>query len=134
MLSKTQQIKNLEIYFSGTRQFWWPHKKNSDKKKSSQTRDENYSSRLTSKGKRAIVLGIVIAAMGFAGAIYFGSQFVKEEVNAGGTLPYTLPTQIKSVSPIDLEIVFVVIGVIGFAIFTYGFATKVDKPLDFYPP
>jgi hypothetical protein len=104
------------------------------RKKSSQTPDENYSSRLTSKGKRAIVLGIVIAAIGFAGAIYFGSQFVKEEVNAGGTLPYTLPTQIKSVSPIDLEIVFVVIGVIGFAIFTYGFATKVDKPLDFYPP
>jgi hypothetical protein len=105
------------------------------RRKSSQTPDENYSSsRLTSKGKRAIVLGIVIAAIGFAGAIYFGSQFVKEEVNAGGTLPYTLPTPIKSVSPIDLEIVIVVIGVIGFAIFTYGFATKVDKPLDFYPP
>jgi hypothetical protein len=23
--------------------------------------------------------------------------------------------------------------VIGFGIFTYGFATRVDKPLDFYP-
>ncbi|HJT48899.1 MAG TPA: hypothetical protein VJ729_12020 [Nitrososphaeraceae archaeon] len=80
-----------------------------------------------------IVIGIVIAAIGFAGTIYFGSQFVKEEVNAGGTLPYALPSHIKSELPIDLEIIFVVIGVIGFGIFTYGFATRVDKPLDFYP-
>jgi hypothetical protein len=28
---------------------------------------------------------------------------------------------------------FVVIGVMGFGIFTDGFATRVDKPLDFYP-
>ena len=87
----------------------------------------------TLKGKWIIMIGIVIAAIGFAGTIYFGSQFVKEEVNAGGTLPYSLPSHIKSVLPIDLEIVFVVIGVIGFGIFTYGFATRVDKPLDFYP-
>jgi flagellar basal body-associated protein FliL len=80
-----------------------------------------------------IIIGIVIAAIGFTGAIFYGSQFVKEEVNAGGTLPYTLPSHIKSVLPIDLEIVSVVIGVIGFGIFTYGFATRVDKPLDFYP-
>jgi hypothetical protein len=37
------------------------------------------------------------------------------------------------VLPIDLEIVFVVIGVTGFGIFIYGYATRVDKPLDFYP-
>jgi hypothetical protein len=80
-----------------------------------------------------IIIGIVIAAIGFTSAIFYGSQFVKEEVNAGGTLPYTLPSHIKSVLPIDLEIVSVVIGVIGFGIFTYGFATRVDKPLDFYP-
>jgi len=80
-----------------------------------------------------IIIGIVTAAIGFAGAIYFGSQFVKEEVNGGGTLPYTLPSHTKSALPIDLEIVFVVIGIIGFGIFTYGFATRVDKPLDFYP-
>jgi nitric oxide reductase large subunit len=105
------------------------------RRKNSQTPDKSDSSsrRLTSKGKSAIVLGIVIAVIGFAGAIYYGSQFVKEEVSAGGTLPYTLPSHIKNVSHIDLEIVFVVIGVIGFGIFTYGFATKVDKPLDFYP-
>ncbi|MFL6433792.1 MAG: hypothetical protein ACJ71O_08675 [Nitrososphaeraceae archaeon] len=105
------------------------------RRKNSQTPDKSDSSsrRLTSKGKWAIVLGIVIAVIGFAGAIYFGSQFVKEEVNAGGTLPYTLPSHIKSALPIDLEIVFVVIGVIGFGIFTYRFAMRVDKPLDFYP-
>jgi hypothetical protein len=105
------------------------------RRKNSQTSDKSDSSshRFTSKGKWAVVLGIVIAVTGFAGAIYFGSQFVKEEVNAGGTLPYTLPSHIKSVSSIDMEIVFVVIGMIGFGIFTYGFATRVDKPLDFYP-
>jgi hypothetical protein len=80
-----------------------------------------------------IIIGIVIAAIGFVGTIYYGSQFVKEEANAGEELPYTVPTHIKSVSPIDLEVVFVAIGVIGFGIFIYGFATRVDKPLDFYP-
>jgi hypothetical protein len=39
----------------------------------------------------------------------------------------------KNILPIVLEIVFVVIGVIGFGIFTYGFGTRVDKLLDFYP-
>ena len=99
-----------------------------------QEKSNNSASRAASKVKQVIFLGIVIAAIGFAGAIYFGSQFVKEEVNAGGTLPYTIPSQIKSVSPIDLEIIFVVIGIIGFGILTYGFTTRVDKPLDFYPP
>ena len=107
-------------------------------RKDSQVSDESNSSSISSsksKGKWAvIVLGIAMAVIGFAGAIYFGSQFVKEEVNAGGTLPYTTPSQIKSALPIDLEIVFVVICVIGFGILTYGFATRVDKPLDFYPP
>jgi multisubunit Na+/H+ antiporter MnhB subunit len=80
-----------------------------------------------------IVVGIVIAAIGFAGTTFYGSQFVKQEVNSGRELPYTIPSHIKSALPIDLEIVCVVIGVIGFGIFTYGFATRVDKPLDFYP-
>jgi hypothetical protein len=87
-----------------------------------------------SKEKRIIVLGIAIAVIGIAGAIFYGSQVVNEEVNAGAKLPNTTPSQIKNVLPIDLEIVFVVIAVIGFGIFTYGFATRVDKPLDFYPP
>ena len=96
--------------------------------------NNNTGNNPTLKGKWIIIIiGIVIAAIGFAGTIYFGSQFVKEELNAGATLPYTLPSHIKSALPIDLEIVFVVIGVTGFGIFTYGFATRVDKPLDFYP-
>jgi hypothetical protein len=106
------------------------------RRKNSQVSDESNSSNISSskpKVKLSIILGIAMAVIGFAGAIYFGSQFVKEEVNAGGTLPYTLQSHIKSVLPIDLELVFVVICIIGFGIFTYGFATKVDKPLDFYP-
>jgi hypothetical protein len=111
------------------------------RKKESSISSENNSSKNSNSNSNPIpkrnwiiiILGIVIAAIGFAGAIYFGSQFVKEEVNAGGTLPYTIPLHIKSALPIDLEIVFVLIGMIGFGIFTYGFATRVDKPLDFYP-
>jgi len=106
------------------------------RRKNSQVSDESNSSNISSskpKVKLSVILGIAMSVIGFAGAIYFGSQFVKEEVNAGGTLPYTLPTHIKSVLPIDLEIVSVVIGMIGFGIFTYGFTTRVDKPLDFYP-
>lgn len=80
-----------------------------------------------------IVVGIVIAAIGFAGTTFYGSLFVKQEVSSGRELSSTIPSHIKSVLPIDLEIVCVVIGVIRFGIFTYGFATRVDKPLDFYP-
>jgi hypothetical protein len=100
-----------------------------DKKESS----DNSNSPISKGNWIVIVIGIIIAAIGFAGTIFYGSQFIKEEVNAGGTLPYTIPTHIKSVLPIDLEVVFVAIGVIGFGIFIYGFATRVDKPLDFYP-
>jgi hypothetical protein len=92
------------------------------------SKNSNNNSNPIPKGNWVIIiLGIVVAAIGFAGAIYYGSQFVKEEVSADGTLPYTTPSQIKSALPIDLEIVFVVICVIGFGIFTYGFATTVDK-------
>ena len=52
-----------------------------------------------------------MAVIGFAGAIYYGSQFVKEEVNGGATLPYTTPSQMKNLSPMDFEIVFVVIAI-----------------------
>jgi hypothetical protein len=31
------------------------------------------------------------------------------------TLPYATPAQVKNVTPMDLELVFVIIGVIGFA-------------------
>lgn len=57
-----------------------------------------------------IIVGIVIVVIGFAGAISYGSQFVKQEADAGATLPYTTPAQVKNVTPMDLELVFVVIG------------------------
>jgi hypothetical protein len=82
--------------------------------------------------KSIIVLGIVMAVIGFTGAIYYGSQFVKEEVNGGARLPYTTPSQMKNLSPMDL-IVFVVIAVVGFGLLTFEFVGRVDKSLDFYP-
>ena len=78
-----------------------------------------------------IVIGIVLASIGFAGAIFYGSQVVIE-LTAGGTSPTNSP-HINDVLPIDLEIVFVVTGLIGFGILTYGFVTRINKPLDFYP-
>jgi hypothetical protein len=83
--------------------------------------------------KSIIVLGIVMAVIGFTGAIYYGSQFVKEEVNGGARLPYTTPSQMKNLSPMDFEIVFVVIAVVGFGLLTFEFVGRVDKSLDFYP-
>jgi hypothetical protein len=105
------------------------------RRKDSRVSDGSNNSSQNSKGEWIIVLGIVISVIGFAGAIYYGSQFVKEEVNAGATLPYTTPSHIKNILPMDLnlEIVFVVIAVIGFGILTYGLVGRVDKPLDFYP-
>ena len=101
---------------------------------------DNTSSKITSsplssilKRKWAIIiLGIVIAVIGFAGVIYFGSQYLNEEVTGGGKLPYTTPIVIKNISFENLEIVFIVIGMVGFGIFIYGIANRVDKPIDFY--
>jgi hypothetical protein len=101
--------------------------------RSSENNSNNNSSSIPKGNWIIIVLGIVIAAIGFAGAIFYGSQFIKEEVNAGGEFPYTNPSHIKNILPSDLEIVFVVICIIGFGIFTYGLVTRVNKPLDFYP-
>ena len=76
---------------------------------------DNTSSKITSSGLSSIlkrkwtiiVLGVVIAVIGFAGVIYFGSQYLNEEVTGGGTLSYTTPIVIKNISPENLEIVFV---------------------------
>ncbi len=93
----------------------------------------NPSKSLNSKEKSIIVLGIVMAVIGFTGAIYYGSLFVKEEVNGGARLPYTTAPQIKNLSPMNLEIVFVVIAIVGFGILTFELAGRVDKSPDFYP-
>lgn len=74
-----------------------------------------------------------MAVIGFAGAIYYGSQFVKEEVNEGARLPYTTSPQMKNLSPMDFEIVFVVIAIIGFGLLIYEYVGRIDKPIDFYP-
>jgi hypothetical protein len=91
------------------------------------------SNSLASKGKYIIVLGIVMAVIGFTGAMYYGSQFVKEEVNGGARLPYTTPPQMSNLSPMGLEIVFVVIAVVEFGLLIFEFAGRVDKSHDFYP-
>ena len=74
-----------------------------------------------------------MAVIGFAGAIYYGSQFVKEEVNGGARLPYTTPPQMNNLSSMDFEIVFVVIAIVGFGLLIYEYAGRVDKSHDFYP-
>ena len=99
--------------------------------KSSESNSNNSNS-LTLKGKSIIVLGIVMAVIGFTGAIYYGSLLVKEEVNGGARLPYTTAPQMKNFSPMDFEIVFVVIAIVGFGILTFEFAGRIDKPPDFY--
>ena len=88
---------------------------------------------LNFKGKYIVILGLVMTIVGVTGAIYYGSQFVKEEVNGGAKIPYTTSPQIKNLSPMDLEIVFVVIAIVGFGLLTFEFAGRVDKPSDFYP-
>ena len=93
----------------------------------------NTGKSLNFKGKYITILGIAMAVIGFTGAIYYGSQFVKEEVNGGAKMPYTTSPQIKNSSSMDFEIVFVVIAIVGFGILIFEFAGRLDKPLDFYP-
>lgn len=88
---------------------------------------------LNFKEKSIIVLGIVMAVIGFTGAIYYGSLFVKEEVTGGARLPYTTAPQMNNLSSMDFEIAFVAIAIVGFGILIFEFAGRVDKPLDFYP-
>jgi hypothetical protein len=72
-----------------------------------------------------VVLGIAMTIIGLVGAIYYGSQYIKQGATAGGgTIPYTAA----------LEIVFVVIGMVGFGILIYGIVGKTDnkQPVDSY--
>jgi hypothetical protein len=83
--------------------------------------------------KTILVLGIVLAAIGIFGAIYYGSQFVKE-VNPFANQPYTTSSPIKNVRPVELEVGFVVVMLVGFGILSYAVVViKFSKPLDFYP-
>jgi hypothetical protein len=94
---------------------------------------ESSSSGLTLKGKSIISLGIVMVIIGFIGAIYYGSLFVKEEVSGGARLPYTTAPQMNNLSSVDFEIAFVAIALVGFGILIFEFAGRLDKPLDLYP-
>jgi hypothetical protein len=58
-----------------------------------------------------------MAVIGFAGAIFYGSQFVKE-VNSGATLPYTIPPHIKNAYRLGNNICCPWCD--RFGIFTYG--------------
>ncbi len=84
--------------------------------------------------KSILVFGILLSAIGIAGAIYYGSQFVKEEVNPFANQPYTTVSSIKNVIPVELETIFVVVMLVGFGTLSYGaIASRSDKPTDFYP-
>jgi hypothetical protein len=84
--------------------------------------------------KTVLAFGIVLAAIGIVGAIYYGSQFVKEEANPNSNQPYTAVSPIKNVIPVELETIFVVIMLVGFGTLSYGVVvSRSDKPTDFYP-
>ena len=80
-----------------------------------------------------LAFGIVLAAIGIVGTIYFGSQFVKEAVNPNTNQPYTTSSPIKNVIPVELEVAFVVVMLVGFGILSYGvLVSKFNKPSDYY--
>jgi hypothetical protein len=55
-----------------------------NKEPSISSENNNYTSRPISEGNWIIiVLGIAISAIGFIGTIFYGSQFVKEELDSG---------------------------------------------------
>jgi flagellar basal body-associated protein FliL len=62
-------------------------KKESSTSPENNNNDDNNNSPIPKGNWIIIIIGIVIAAIGFTGAIFYRSQFVKEEINAGGTLP-----------------------------------------------
>jgi len=91
----------------------------------------NLSKSLNFKEKSFLILGIVMVVIGFTGAIYYGSLFVKE-ATGGAKLPYTIAPQMNNPSSMDFELAFVAITIVGFGILIFEFAGRVDKPLDFY--
>ena len=84
------------------------------------------------------VVGIVLATAGIIGTIYYGSRPPKRR-NRSGVWDFTTPccfrfSQIKNTIPLELEITFVVVIIVGFGLLCFGVvAGKFDKPLDFYP-
>ena len=86
------------------------------------------------RAKVIAVVGIVLATAGIIGTIYYGSQLLREETDPNMIPPYTTISQIKNTMPLELEITFVVVIIVGFGLLCFGVvAGKFDKPLDFYP-
>lgn len=105
-----------------------------DKKKFNNTDNNDGSRHSIFRAKVIAVLGIVLIIAGIIGTIYYGSQSVREEVNASMIPPYTTISQISNTTLLELEITFVVVIIVGFGLLCFGVvAVKFDKPLDFYP-
>jgi hypothetical protein len=85
------------------------------------------------KAKIITVVGLAVAIFGVIGTLYYGSQTIREEANSTTNPPYTAASQIKNISPLELEAALVIIMMVGFGILSFGVVTsKFDKPLDFY--
>lgn len=55
-------------------------------------------------------MGIIIVLIGIAGAIYYGSEFIRSEIRPTTQLPYTNSNAISIVT----EIGFVILALTGF--------------------
>jgi len=70
--------------------------------------------------------------MGSVGAIYYGSQYVNGVI-PNTNQPYTTSSPIKDVLPVELEVAFVVVMLVGFGVLSYGvLVSKFNKPPDYY--
>ncbi|MGA7897321.1 MAG: hypothetical protein WCA39_00510 [Nitrososphaeraceae archaeon] len=84
-----------------------------------------------SKCKFITIVGIIIVLIGIAGAIYYGSEFVRSEIRPTTQLPYTnIPSNSNAISMVT-EIGFVVPALVGFGMLSYAIANKLDKPSEF---
>ena len=77
-----------------------------------------------SKCKFITIVGIIIVLIGIAGAIYYGSEFVRSEIRPTTQLPYTnIPSNSNAISMVT-EIGFVVPALVGFGMLSYAIANK----------
>ena len=69
---------------------------------------------------------------GIISTVYYGSEFVKEEeVNPNMIPPYTTISQIKNTIPVELEITFVIVTIVGLGLLSFGVVhSRFNKPLD----
>lgn len=83
------------------------------------------------KCKFITIVGIIIVLIGIAGAIYYGSEFVRSEIRPTTQLPYTnIPSNSNAISMVT-EIGFVVLALVRFGMLSYAITNKLDKPSEF---